>query len=210
MNQPLEQHDKPSSRPLACPVGRGCLEEDDCQAVLPVNDGHWLDQGPTVCAFEEVLVELCAVQDAFVISSGTAALQVTCLSPRRTRTLGWHSTLNEAELASARRDLMENQPVRRTMGARGQELVGRGSRVALRRGFDRGGGVAEMWVLSSPPAPAIRGRASVTCERGAGRSRESGPLHWDAHLPEPFGQCGGTGVRVLRGTDGSHTHTGER
>ena len=56
------------------PYGRQTIEPDDIDAVIGVMRGDWLTQGPAVRAFEESVMDACAVPYAVAFSSGTAAL----------------------------------------------------------------------------------------------------------------------------------------
>lgn len=56
------------------PYGRQFIDEDDIQAVVDVLRSNMLTTGPVVPEFERACAAFCGVQDAVVVSSGTAAL----------------------------------------------------------------------------------------------------------------------------------------
>src|SRR3990170_3129368 len=62
------------------PYGRQFIDEDDIQAVINVLKSDWLTQGPVVDQFERSLADYCGAKYAVVVSSGTAALHLSCLA----------------------------------------------------------------------------------------------------------------------------------
>ncbi len=56
------------------------MPEEDVTAVLDCLEGGWLTMGPRTQAFEAALAERLGVQHAVAVSSGTAALHLTCLA----------------------------------------------------------------------------------------------------------------------------------
>ncbi|MBI5328827.1 MAG: UDP-4-amino-4,6-dideoxy-N-acetyl-beta-L-altrosamine transaminase [Deltaproteobacteria bacterium] len=62
------------------PYGRQWIDEDDIKAVVGVLKSDWLTQGPVVNILEKALAEYCGAKYAVAVSSGTAALHLTCLA----------------------------------------------------------------------------------------------------------------------------------
>jgi perosamine synthetase len=60
------------------PYGRQTLDEADIQAVIEALRHDFLTGGPQIPAFEAELAACCAVTEAVVMSSGTAALHAAC------------------------------------------------------------------------------------------------------------------------------------
>ncbi|MEW6618226.1 MAG: UDP-4-amino-4,6-dideoxy-N-acetyl-beta-L-altrosamine transaminase [bacterium] len=62
------------------PYGRQWIEDDEIKAVVEVLKSDWVTQGPKVEEFERRITEYCGAKFAVVVSSGTAALHIACLS----------------------------------------------------------------------------------------------------------------------------------
>jgi len=62
------------------PYGRQLINEDDINAVVEALRAPFLTQGPLIATFEEQLAKSCGAQFAVVVSSGTAALHLSCLA----------------------------------------------------------------------------------------------------------------------------------
>lgn len=62
------------------PYGKHHLDEDDIQAVTNVLRHGWLTQGPVVREFEESFSAKVGAKYAVAVSSGTAALHLSCLA----------------------------------------------------------------------------------------------------------------------------------
>ncbi len=60
--------------------GRQSIDEDDIQAVVDVLRSDWLTQGPRSAEFEKRFAEYCGAQYAVSVTSGTAALHLSCLA----------------------------------------------------------------------------------------------------------------------------------
>lgn len=60
--------------------GRQSIDESDIEAVVATLRGDFLTQGPAVNAFEEALAHYVGARYAVVVSNGTAALHLACLS----------------------------------------------------------------------------------------------------------------------------------
>lgn len=56
------------------------VPEQDVQAVLDCLESGWLTMGPRIAAFEQALGEFVGVEHAVTVSSGTAALHLSCLA----------------------------------------------------------------------------------------------------------------------------------
>jgi UDP-4-amino-4,6-dideoxy-N-acetyl-beta-L-altrosamine transaminase len=65
-------------RPMS--YSRQWLDSADIEAVVAVLRDDWLTQGPMVAAFEQALARRCGARFAVVVSSGTAALHLSCLA----------------------------------------------------------------------------------------------------------------------------------
>ncbi|MEW6608428.1 MAG: UDP-4-amino-4,6-dideoxy-N-acetyl-beta-L-altrosamine transaminase [bacterium] len=62
------------------PYGRQWIEDDEIKAVVEVLKSDWVTQGSKVEEFERRITEYCGAKFAVVVSSGTAALHIACLS----------------------------------------------------------------------------------------------------------------------------------
>jgi UDP-4-amino-4,6-dideoxy-N-acetyl-beta-L-altrosamine transaminase len=62
------------------PYGRHSIDEDDLRAVREALTSGWLTQGPRVEEFEQKAAAHFGVKHAVAVSSGTAALHVSCLA----------------------------------------------------------------------------------------------------------------------------------
>src|SRR3989338_613859 len=62
------------------PYGRHYIDEDDIQAVTEVLRHGSLTQGPEIAAFESAVAHYVGARYAVAVSSGTAALHLTCLA----------------------------------------------------------------------------------------------------------------------------------
>lgn len=62
------------------PYGKQSIDEDDIKAVLDVLRSDWITQGPEIEKFENALAGYCGARYAVVVSSGTAALHLACLT----------------------------------------------------------------------------------------------------------------------------------
>ena len=62
------------------PYGRQTINREDIKAVISVLKSDWLTQGPKVKEFEGALCKYTGAKYAVVVSSGTAALHIACLS----------------------------------------------------------------------------------------------------------------------------------
>jgi UDP-4-amino-4,6-dideoxy-N-acetyl-beta-L-altrosamine transaminase len=60
--------------------GRQCIDQSDIDAVVSVLKSDFLTQGPLVEKFEAALAERVDVRHAVAVSSGTAALHISCLA----------------------------------------------------------------------------------------------------------------------------------
>jgi UDP-4-amino-4,6-dideoxy-N-acetyl-beta-L-altrosamine transaminase len=65
---------------VSLPYARQWIEEDDIAAVATALRSDFLTQGPTIAEFEAALVASTGAKHAVVVSSGTAALHLTCLA----------------------------------------------------------------------------------------------------------------------------------
>lgn len=65
--------------PSPIPYGRQSIDESDIEAVIRTLRSDFLAQGPQVEAFENALCEFVGVRHAIAVSSGTAALHLSCL-----------------------------------------------------------------------------------------------------------------------------------
>ena len=62
------------------PYGKHFLDSDDIQAVVNVLQNGWLTQGPAIQEFELHLAKSVGAEFAVAVSSGTAALHLSCLA----------------------------------------------------------------------------------------------------------------------------------
>ena len=62
------------------PYGRQDVSEDDVRAVIEVLQSDWLTQGPAIEKFEQTVADYCGAKYAVAVSSGTAALHLSCLA----------------------------------------------------------------------------------------------------------------------------------
>ena len=62
------------------PYGHQWVDESDIQEVVKVLKSDWLTQGPKIKELEQSLCEYTGAKYAVVVSSGTAALHIACLS----------------------------------------------------------------------------------------------------------------------------------
>ena len=62
------------------PYGRQTINREDIKAVISVLKSDWLTRGPKVKEFEGALCKYTGAKYAVVVSSGTAALHIACLS----------------------------------------------------------------------------------------------------------------------------------
>jgi len=65
--------------PQPIPYGRQCIDEADITAVVKTLKSDFVAQGPEVQAFESELSEVTGARYAIAVSSGTAALHLSCL-----------------------------------------------------------------------------------------------------------------------------------
>ncbi len=65
--------------PSVIPYGRQWIDESDVAAVVETLRSDFVAQGPKVAAFESALCELTGARFAVAVSSGTAALHLSCL-----------------------------------------------------------------------------------------------------------------------------------
>lgn len=61
------------------PYAKHKIYKDDIKAVVDVLKSDWIIQGPKVKEFEESIAAYCGVKYAVAVSSGTAALHLSCL-----------------------------------------------------------------------------------------------------------------------------------
>ena len=61
------------------PYGRHFLDEQDIQSVVEVLKNGWLTQGPQIKNFEVAFAKMAGAKFAVAVSSGTAALHLSCL-----------------------------------------------------------------------------------------------------------------------------------
>ncbi len=61
------------------PYARQCIDETDIQAVVSALRSDYVTQGPRIVAFEDGLREATGARYAVAVSSGTAALHLSCL-----------------------------------------------------------------------------------------------------------------------------------
>ncbi|MDQ8201541.1 UDP-4-amino-4,6-dideoxy-N-acetyl-beta-L-altrosamine transaminase [Pelagicoccus sp. SDUM812003] len=64
--------------PSFIPYARQCIEDDDIQAVVDVLKSDFVTQGPQIERFEASLAEYTGARYAVAVSSGTAALHLSC------------------------------------------------------------------------------------------------------------------------------------
>ena len=69
---------KPSNRII--PYGRQDVQDTDVDAVVKVLKSDFLTQGPQTPLFEEVIQDICNVNDAVAVNSATSALHTACLA----------------------------------------------------------------------------------------------------------------------------------
>ena len=62
------------------PYGKHFLDSEDIQAVVDVLENGWLTQGPAIREFEQHLAKHVGAEFAVAVSSGTAALHLSCLA----------------------------------------------------------------------------------------------------------------------------------
>jgi UDP-4-amino-4,6-dideoxy-N-acetyl-beta-L-altrosamine transaminase len=60
------------------PYGRQKIDDDDIQSVIEVLQSDWLTQGPKSKEFEQKFADYCGAKYAVSVSSGTAALHLSC------------------------------------------------------------------------------------------------------------------------------------
>lgn len=65
--------------PHVIPYGRQCIDDSDIAAVVATLKSDFVAQGPMVERFESALSELTGARFAIAVSSGTAALHLSCL-----------------------------------------------------------------------------------------------------------------------------------
>jgi UDP-4-amino-4,6-dideoxy-N-acetyl-beta-L-altrosamine transaminase len=70
----------PRSSALPLPYGRQWIDEEDIAAVAAVLRSDFVTQGPAIAEFEAALAAVTGARHAVVVSSGTAALHLTCLA----------------------------------------------------------------------------------------------------------------------------------
>lgn len=69
----------PDAEPFL-PYGRQLIEDDDVAAVVSVLRSPFLTQGPAIAAFEKTVADYVGARHAVAVSSGTAALHLSCLA----------------------------------------------------------------------------------------------------------------------------------
>ena len=62
------------------PYGHQLIDDDDVKSVIKVLKSGWLTQGPTILKFEKKLASYVKSKYAVAVSSGTAALHLSCLA----------------------------------------------------------------------------------------------------------------------------------
>ena len=62
------------------PYGHQWIESDDIREVVSVLKSEWVTQGPKVREFEKALCLATGAKYAVCVSSGTAALHISCLA----------------------------------------------------------------------------------------------------------------------------------
>jgi len=62
------------------PYGRQWIDENDIREVIKVLKSDWITQGPKIKEFEDALCKYTGAKYAVVVSSGTAALHISCLA----------------------------------------------------------------------------------------------------------------------------------
>lgn len=62
------------------PYGKHSITEEDIQEVVKILKSDFITQGPTIRAFEEAFAEYIGVNHAVAVTSGTAALHLSCLA----------------------------------------------------------------------------------------------------------------------------------
>src|SRR3990172_11822877 len=62
------------------PYGHQLIDDDDVKSVIKVLKSEWLTQGPTILEFEKKLASYVKSKYAVAVSSGTAALHLSCLA----------------------------------------------------------------------------------------------------------------------------------
>ncbi len=68
-----------NDRPEWIPYARQSIDESDIQAVVQALRSNYVTQGPRIRWFEDALKELTGARHAIAVSSGTAALHLSCL-----------------------------------------------------------------------------------------------------------------------------------
>ena len=61
------------------PYGRQDITDADVAAVAEVLRSDWITQGPVIERFERAVAKYCGAKYAVAVSSGTAALHISCL-----------------------------------------------------------------------------------------------------------------------------------
>lgn len=64
----------------ALPYSTQWIEESDIEAAVAALRSEWLTSGPALERFERMLADYCGAKEAVAVSSGTAALHLTCLA----------------------------------------------------------------------------------------------------------------------------------
>lgn len=62
------------------PYGHQWINEDDIEEVIKVLKSDWITQGPKIKEFEDALCKYTGAEFAVAVSSGTAALHLSCLA----------------------------------------------------------------------------------------------------------------------------------
>jgi len=62
------------------PYGHQFIGKDDIKEVVNVLKSDWITQGPKIAEFEKAICDYTGVKFAVVVSSGTAALHISCLA----------------------------------------------------------------------------------------------------------------------------------
>lgn len=62
------------------PYGKQSISEEDIEAVVRVLRSDWITQGPAIERFERAVAEICGARYAVAVSSGTAALHLSCIA----------------------------------------------------------------------------------------------------------------------------------
>lgn len=99
------------------PYGRQSIDQSDIDAVIEALQSDFITQGLNVPCFESAIADVCKVTHAVAVSSGTAALHLTCLALNLgpgdwlwTSPITFVATANCARLCGAKVDFVDIDP----------------------------------------------------------------------------------------------------